>query len=217
MYSKKSRLKKLDLLPDIQTKGITEFQTRREFNTYVKEMERFTSRQTQFTKTEKGVVLPLQPLKNIEKEIGRINRQIAKRKEKVEMRAFTFAGEETGIKVGEQLQFIQERRFESLLPLKFNPNRYKNVSEMETHLAEIKKKHKGNFFKKKDTLYKQNYLQAISNVHGDESELYKIVKRMPLAKFIQFYYTESLAEMTYIYDKALRKEIHDMLVTLYKS
>jgi hypothetical protein len=217
VYSKKSRLKKLDLLPDIQTKGITEFETRKEFNAYVKEMEAFTSRQNQYTRNEKGATLPVQTLQNIEKEIARINKEKLKRKEMIEERAFTFAGEETGMKAGERLTFIKERRFESLIPLKFNPDRYRNISEMEKHLEQIRKSHKGDFLKEKDTLYKKNYLQAIANVHGDESQLYKIVKRMPLAKFIQFYYTETLAEMTYIYDKVLRNEIHDMLVQLYKS
>jgi hypothetical protein len=215
VYSKKSRLKKLDLLPDIQTKGITEFETRKEFNAYVKEMEAFTSRQNQYTRNQKGATLPVQTLENIEREIARINKQITKRKETIEEKAFTFAGEETGMKAGERLTFIKERRFESLIPLKYNPDRYRNVSEMEKHLEQIKKSHKGDFLKKKDILYKNNYLSGVARIHGDDSQLYKIVKRMPLAKFIQFYYTETLAEMTYIYDEALRKEIHDMLVKLY--
>jgi hypothetical protein len=217
VYSKKSRLKKKDLFPDIETKGITEFETRKEFNAYVKEMERFTSRQTQFTRNEKGATLPLGLLENIEKEIERINRQKAKRKEKIGKMQYKFAGEETGVEVRENIQFIQRKKFESLAPLKFDPNRYKTDKELQEHLEYIRKAHKGDFFKKKDILYRDNYLLAIERVHGSESKLYKIVEKMPITKFIHFYYTENLAEMIYVYEETLRNEIHDMLVELYSK
>lgn len=217
VYSKKSYLKKQDLFPDIETKGITQFESRKEFNQYVKEMERFTSRQTQFYKTDQGVTLPKGLLQNIEKEIKRINREKAKRKEIIEKSVVTFRGEATGTSIKEQLEQLSDTKFQALIPLKFNPNRYRNIKEMEEHLETIKEKHKKGFLKRKDTLYKNNYLQAISNVFGDTSELYKVVQRMPLAKFIHFYYTETLAHLKYVYDETLRNEIHDELVTLYKG
>ena len=77
------------------------------------------------------------------------------------------------------------------------------------YMENLKENFKGNFLKRRDALYKENYLKGIANIHGKDSDLYKIVDKTSLKSFMHLYYTEFITEMTYLYDKVLRMAVHN--------
>jgi hypothetical protein len=217
---KKSRLRKKGIDIEMPTTGATQFKTRAEFNDYVKQMQSFINPHNmnyQYVKNTQGVVFTKKELNELERQIKTINRLKESKRKEIERLKLKHKGKELEFTALDQMTFMKDKRYENLIPLTFNPNRYRNKKELGRHLSQLKTNIKANYLQKMDRTYKDNYLSAVETLHGLTSELYKVVDKMPLKKFMQFYYTENLADIKYLYDETLRKATHDLLVDIYKG
>lgn len=219
--SKKSRLRKKGIEIDaFQTQGVTTFNTRAEFNAYVQRMERFTNPHNlshQYVKTANDLVLTKKELNEYERHIKRVNAMKEKRRKEIEKLDATLQGKVTGTTLGQMAGYTKNQKYGGLAPLGSNIDVFRSKTDFKRYLETSKEHFKGDFIKKRDALYKENYLKGIKNIHGKDSDLYKIVNKTSLKSFMQLYYTEFITEMTYLYDKVLRMEVYNEVLRIFKE
>lgn len=219
--SKKSRLRKKGIeIDEFQTQGVTTFNTRAEFNAYVQRMERFTNPHNlshQYIKTANDLVLTKKELNAYEREIKRINAAKQKRRKQIEKLDATIQGKDMGTTVGDMIGYTKNQKYGGLTPLTKDINVFQSKEHFKMYMENLKENFKGNFLKRRDALYKENYLKGIANIHGKDSDLYKIVDKTSLKSFMHLYYTEFITEMTYLYDKVLRMAVHDAVFNIFKE
>jgi hypothetical protein len=219
--SKKSRLRKKGIeIDEFQTQGVTTFNTRAEFNAYVQRMERFTNPHNlnhQYLKTANDLVLTKKEVNEYERQIKRINAIKARKQKEIEKLNVRNLGADTGTTVGKMGAYTQNKKFGGLTPLTKNIDVFQSREDFKKYIENMKENFKGDFLKKRDALYKENYLKAIANIHGTDSKLYKIVDKTSIKRFMNLYYTENLTEMTYLYDPNLRNAIHDEVYNIFKE
>lgn len=219
--SKKSRLRKKGIeIEGFETQGVTTFNTRAEFNAYVQRMESFANPHNlshQYVKTANDLVLTKKEIYEYERQIKRINALKARKQKEIEKLEVTTLGAGTGATVGEMAGYVGNKKYGGLTPLTKNIDVFQSREHFKKYMTNLKENFKGDFIKKRDALYKENYLKAIENIHGKDNKLYKIVDKTSLKNFMNLYYTENLAEMTYLYDPVLREAIRDEVYTIFKE
>lgn len=219
--SKKSRLRKKGIeIEDFQTQGVTTFSTRAEFNKYVQRMESFTNPHNlshQYVKTASDLVLTKKELNEYDRQIKRINTMKEKRRRQIEKMDATIQGKDTGTTLGQMAGYAKNQKYGGLAPLTNNIDIFRDKMDFKKYMENLKDKFKGDFIKKRDALYKENYLKGIENIHGKNTDLYKIVDKTSLKDFMHLYYTEFITEMTYLYDKALRMAVYDEVLNIFKE
>lgn len=216
--SKKSRLRKKGIeIEDFQTQGVTTFTNRAEFNKYVQHMERFVNPHNlshQYVKTANNLVLTKKEVNAYEREIKRINAAKQKRRKQIEK---LVVGTGTGTTVGEMAGYTKNQKYGGLSPLVKNIDVFRSKKDFKNYMETLKENFKGDFIRKRDALYKENYLKGIENIHGKDTDLYKIVSKTSLKDFMHLYYTEFITEMTYLYDKVLRMAVYDEVLRIFKE
>lgn len=219
--SKKSRLRKKGIeLEGFDTQGVTSFNTRAEFNRYVKQMQSFTNPHNlshQYVKTANDLVLTKKELNQYEREIKRINTAKQKRRKEIEKLDATLHGRGTGATIGQLAGYTKNQKYGGLAPLTKNIDIFRSKADLKKYMENLKENFKGDFIKKRDVLYKENYLKGIENIHGRDTDLYKIVHKTSIKDFMKLYYTEFITEMTYLYDKVLRMAVYDEVLTIFKE
>jgi hypothetical protein len=171
----------------------------------------------QYVKTASDLVLTKKEINEYERQIKRINALKERKRKEIEKLEVTNVGAGTGTTVGMMGAYTQNKKFGGLSPLTKNINIFRSKTDFKNYMENLKENFKGDFIKKRDALYKENYLKAIANIHGKDSQLYKVVNRTSLKNFMNLYYTENLTEMTYLYDPNLRKAIYDEVYNLFKG
>lgn len=204
VQNKKSRIR-VDLGLEVigtETVKFKEFSSRREINSYIKKMSKFLDRKADPTLTNlKGAELKRSVVKQAKKEIDRINKLKMEERQKYENEPFLDRGKPTGLTIAERGLF-GDNRYSELKPLKFNPHRFRDNKELKEWLGLKKKIYKGDFIARKNELYRQNYMTALTNVFGKSAtkELRREIENMELDEFTKKYYQENLADINFIYD-----------------
>jgi hypothetical protein len=188
-----------------ENERITAFETRKEFNQYKKEMQSFLA--NSYTEEK-------QPVKNIKREISRINKIYRTEREKVK---------NLKVEHGQTLEYIGkfgDRRLKRFDPLpEFKLKNFKNIDEMKQYYRDLKEEFKGNFIQNEDIAYRENYMKALKNVFGDkpafESDYLRIknhLENMSLENYMRYYYTKNFTKLRFIYDELQARDILDTLI-----
>jgi hypothetical protein len=203
--NKKSRYrtgKGIELSPLIQTKNPSEFTSRKEVEKYIRDMERFIDRKTQYVQNDKKNIFTTESVKKYYKEIDRINKIKEKEYNRVHMLETQIKGEKLGSTVAESIRFGGQNLFPNLKPLTGSLNRFSSEQELlQTVENRFKKGYfRGNFIKRADRQYKENYIQSLETAFGSKSaHLQKAFKKMTLNDFMKVYY-ETLGEVDIEYN-----------------
>lgn len=199
---KKKRLSSLfDVDIDIDIKPITSFDSRKEFNKYVSQLEKFTDRSNfRYVKNEHGVVVPRETYNKIKQEVAQLNKENKKRLRKIEKKKFKSRGKETDEKVRDR-KLMGDTRYNEFKPKIFNFNRFRNKKELEEYEKSLKQKTSPKFYAKRAKRYKKNYVTGLKNIFGKMSDkLVDKIKKMDLDDFMDLYYTEDIADINFMYE-----------------
>lgn len=190
----------------VETKLIKDFDSRKEFNAYKKQMESFLERDADFTvQNVHGAKVDYSKIMDAEKVVRRINRQKQKQWETIKDLPITNRGYQTGMTVEDRANPVYgmgDVKYALFNPIDFDPNKYEDSRALERRLNQIKKTYdKPNWLNNVNEMFRDNYILAMENNLGQPSkELQDHVKNMPIAEFIQRFYTENNAHIDFIYD-----------------
>jgi hypothetical protein len=194
----------------VDTTKYKNFSSRKEINRYLNDMSQFLDRQADFNvQNQKGVSLNYSDIKEVEKEIKRINKRKEEEFDKFKDLPFKHRGVPTGLTVEQQANPVigmGDIKFADLRKKQFNPHRFESQKQLEKYKEGLFQTHQGDFTRKRNELYKENYLKALHNEFGWEGRhLYEHISSMPLDEFIKLYYTENNANILFVYDEFSRK------------
>lgn len=214
--NKKSRVrKKYGEVQGVETIKANDFQTRKQYNNYMKKMKDFLDRDNNDyeVKNKENVVLKIKEVKAVEREIKRVNAKKKKELKKFENKPFMHGGKQIDT-VGGRAKMGDERlaRFK---PLRFNLDRFRSRKEFEEYRGKFKDYYRGNFTKRQDEEYRKNYIKGLENVFGSmANDLIKAIKDMPIDDYMDKYYSQNFAELTYIYEPAeMRRKLKNIRET----
>lgn len=195
----------------VDTTQYKKFSSRKEINRYLKEMEGFLDRKADFkVQNKKGVNLNYSDIKEIEKEVKRINKKKEQEFAKFKDLEFKHRGVPTGLTVEQQANPVigmGDIKFADISKKKtFNPHRFESQKELDRYKENLFDIYKDDFTRKKNQLYKDNYIKAMQNEFGNESKhLQEHIEKMDLDEFIKTYYTENNADILFVYDEFSRQ------------
>ena len=207
---KKRRLEKIyGVKHDIDIQDISFFQSRKEFNKYINELEKFTDRKNfRYVKNKYGVVISRDNMNDIKTNIKTINKRKRKEYRKIKNKTFKTRGQNTLEKINDR-KLMGDTRFDEFNEKTFNFDRFRSQKEIELYKEDVNKQSKKDYMKKLHNTYKSNYLIALDNVFGALAKnLIKKVKSMSIDEFMNLYYTEDIANIDYMY------EFTDLLIKL---
>lgn len=224
VQNKQSRLrvnKGLEVV-DVETTKYKEFGSRREINRYLKEMDKFLERTADFrVKNEKGANLQYSEVQEIERTIGRVNKQKKTQWDRVKDLPYLHNGEPTGLTVGQQADpevGIGDPKYNDFKPVKFNVGRFRTEQEFRKWAREKEELYDRDYLKRQNELYRDNYIKSLENNLGNaSSHLQERVRNMPLDDFITQYYTENNAHINFVYDKLSIKSRVTELEKIWKE
>lgn len=202
--------KQFDINVGIDFKKVSDFTSRAEVNAYKKQLESFTNRHNlnyQYVKNKHGQVFTKKEVNEIIREEKRINRRKVEERKKYEKKAFKSAGKPTGITVEQRREVMRDDRYSNTEPVDFKRllNNVRDQGEFKEFLKNVEKAYTGDFIRKRNELYRENYKKALFNVFGmDASTIISHVENIALGSFMDMYYEEDLANIAFIYDKVER-------------
>lgn len=195
------RIENIDSL--IQTIKPGDFQSSTQVQKYIRSMEKFLDRDTQFIKNNSGAIFDLKTANRYKNEVKRINKLIEKEKSRIENIPTQVKGTPLGSTVGEELRRGAENKFPSLKKLSGSLDRFTNQKDLLQTIDQFKKGFfRDNFIRRKDLQYKRNFIQSLETVFGSESRpMQRFLKRMNLEQFMDVYYaTLGDIDIDYVYD-----------------
>jgi hypothetical protein len=216
---KKSRYRRnegIELNDLFQTKKPSEFSSSKEVQSYIRKMEKFLDRKTQFVQTGEGVILDRKKAQTYQRELERINKRRKKERERIEGVPTQQKGKQLGRTVGEMLKSSPTSRFPSLLQLSQNLNRFKSPKDLDEALRDLKgKEFRNDFIKRDNQRYKRSFIKSLETKFGTLSKPFqRYIKRLDLNSFMDVYYaTEGEIDINFVYDD----NIADRLQTLHMT
>lgn len=199
---KKRRLEKIyGVKHNIDIQDISSFQSRKEFNKYINELEKFTDRKNfTYVKNKYGVVISRDDMNEIKTHIKKINKQKRKDYRKIKNKIFKTRGQNTLEKVNDR-KLMGDTRFDEFTEKTFNFDRFRNQKEIEMYKKSVNKQAKSDYVIELRKKYKSNYIIALQNVFGEMGKkLISKVKSMSLEDFLEIYYTEDIGIIDYLYE-----------------
>lgn len=200
---------------DVEIRNIQSFKTRAEFNRYVEQMERFTRRNAnQFDViTSKGVRISGIEFNRARRLIQRVN--IAKSKEfsKYKDQPFTFMGKPMKdrrgktLTVGNQWFGMGDQRFQFYKPIELNFDWFESKADFQRWLRNTQKAYRGDFIRRGNTVFKNNYIVALENIFGSQaSDIVEHLLKMDESEIVAKGLSENYANINFIYDPVDAKQ-----------
>jgi exonuclease VII large subunit len=219
--SKKSRLRnKFDLeIPEIETKPLKEFNTRKEFNQYVKKMQSFTNRYNtnyQFKQNEHGVTMTQKDINDIERKLKAENTRKAREYNKLKKKLKPEKGEYIPKNVNDFNHPNVPERLAGFRPHSFNFDLLKSNKTAENYKNMILGREIETANKKADLL-RTSMIKAMIEVAGKHMAQHVIDKLNGLSpqQVAELYYNEPDFRPKYVYspedDEDILKSLEDMI------
>jgi hypothetical protein len=219
VQNKQSRLRRQEGLEvtDVSTNKFKEFNSRKEINQYLKEMNSFLHNKKDFkVENVHGVEINYSDLKEVEKAVRKTNRQKSKLWDSIKDLPFKHRGIPTGLTLAQRKDPILgmgDVRFADLEPVKFNVHSVFSQREWEHKKHRLLKLYgDGHYLHRLNELYKENYITALRNALGDDSKkLQEHIRSMSLEDFMRETFSENNAEITFVYDRlAIQTRIKEL-------
>lgn len=175
----------------IDLPSIEDFTSKKDFNKWKKEIERFTDRHNpdfKFVKNKKGVSVSLSRLEEI-KDLNKqaIERAEAKLKE-AENKPYYVAGKLQGIRK-EVLPRMKNRPAGGIyIPQKFDFDKVENLTDLIYLEKNYREKANEEFYNEREELMKDNFIELISDAfHSDADDLIRRLEMIPTDDFYELF------------------------------
>lgn len=176
-----------------------------EINHQIEQAKRFLNRHNQnyqYMKNDHGTVLTRKEWNQYKRTIERANRIKKQEYNKLAKQDYIIQGQRVG-KVG-QVKLANLKTLEDFRPLKIDINRFWSRNEFVEDFYNKTRVYGGDFIKRQREQYRQNYIQALLNEHGDTTETRKLIEKINGYSVDEFYLiseTVEGADIHYVYDK----------------
>lgn len=190
----------------VDTVKFKEFSSRKDIERYQRQMEKFLDRKAEVTViNQQGTQLSYSEVKEVQKEISKINKGRAKQWDALKDLKFKHRGTDTGNTVAQQAdpdRGMGDIRFSEMKPKSFNVNRFASKKQWEQYRQDVLGMGGADEIRRHNELLRENYLLAIHrNLGWEGRDIFSRVSNMPLDEFIKTFYTENNAGISFIYDK----------------
>ena len=195
----------IDLSNEINLMKLDEFKTRKEFNEWVENMQRFTNRSNQnyqFVKNEYGLVLTKKELNELVR-LSKQNQRLAKEKIKEALNLDVLKNKE------KQMQELRERTLIlgegnvtgiSVPPL-FNFNQFRTYAALEKAKGNVRKRSNPQFYDKRNEILKDNFIRSLEgSFNSDADKLVSMLRVMSGQDFYELYMSDRLNFDFSLYD-----------------
>jgi hypothetical protein len=219
VQNKQSRLRRQEGLEvtDVSTNKYKEFNSRKEINNYLKEMNAFLHNKKDFkVENVHGVEIKYSEIKEVEKAVRKTNRQKEKLWDSIKDLPFKHRGRPTGLTLAQRKDPIVgmgDVRFADLENVKFNVHSVFTPRDWEKKRDKLLKLYgDGNYLQRLNELYKANYITAMQNALGEDSKkLQQHIRNMSLEDFMRETFSENNAEITFVYDRlAIKTRVQEL-------
>lgn len=203
-------LKNYKVDKSMNLKSIEEFETRKEFNNYIKNANEFTrGSANRYRKNKYGVVTNQAMLNEIKNELQKVNKQRKEKWNDIKNLEFKSRGEETGTKI-RQRQLMGDDRFNVYQPLKFDFKTIKSKNELQEKLQSFKYKQTDAYYEKRQQVLKDNIVKAINDNWGDMGKDAKAyVEGLTPKEVEEKFISEDVFHFDFIYnEKKLKSQIN---------
>ena len=134
--------------------------------------------------------------REIQRQVANINRQRARRLEKVQSMEVTAAGKPTGYKRAQMPSF----READLVPKKLNWGRFGSKKELEQYKQSLEHQRMSGYFEKRAQGFKENYIKTLKTQYGEKAApLISKIQAMKPTTVEDLYYSEQTASIEYAY------------------
>lgn len=176
----------IDLSDEIKIPKLEEFSSRKEFNRWVRKVERFRSRTNpkyQFVKNQYGVSASKEELRIIEQKTKEAQRLADEQIKKYEDKPFISGGEEQGT-VGMQ----RPNKTGIYRPADFDFDEVRSRQRLEEIKESVEKKSEPEYYDERLERMKQNFIVALEGSFNSlADELVEEIKKIPAEDFYQIY------------------------------
>ena len=203
-------LKNYKIDKSMNVKSIDDFETRKDFNDYIKKAHVFTSSPSNiYRKNRYGVVGSQEMLNEIKNELQKVNQQRKEKWNEIKNLDFKSRGEKTGTSI-KQRQLMGDDRFNVYQPLKFDFKNVKTRNELEQKLESLRYKQTDEYYDKRRQVLKDNLIKAIDEnwgANGKDAKDY--IQSLSNEEVEQKFISEDVFHFDYIYnEKKLKSQIN---------
>jgi uncharacterized protein YvpB len=196
----KTHPERAEFLPDKISKRELkkEIKTRQDFNKEIHSMERFLKKGAEKPLTSKtGNTITEWEKKELSLKVAQINRARTIERQKVENIEALSRGKPVGLKRGE----MGNIRTQELQPKKFNFDKIRPGKEWEKFKESVEKQSKSIYSTEKMERFKDNYINALRNVFGNNAEdIISIIKDLSPEDITSTFFADEQASIDFIYD-----------------
>lgn len=200
-----------------QVRQPSEFQSRSDYNTYVKAVNKLLERNSYSFKTNKyGVSLSNYEIDTAKRLIEKRNR--VKTKEYNEIRKqiaktggipdFTTTGKIQQRKRQLHVEdVIDNEKFYEFRKREFNINKYRSIQDFQKDIRLLRKQISGESQKENAQRYKENYIKALRSTYGDRvDDVIDKIKEMKTNDFINYYYSDAYVSISFVYSEEVGED-----------
>lgn len=153
-------------------------------------------------------------LETVASMVEQINREREKEREEASKLEVTTRGQQTGMTRGE----MGSVRLNELNPKTFNFDKIKAGKEWQKFVESVEKQASTKYRQELLDQYKENYLKALDNAHGEHAkQLKEIVKSIPSRTLYEQGMAEQEAWIDFVYDPQERQLILDVLTETWQG
>lgn len=165
----------------------------------INKLERFTrDSATDFKVNKEGYAATAYEVHEVKLAVDKINREKAKRREKIESIEATTRGQPTGLTRGQ----MGSEELNSFRATKFN-FKEKTRGDWEAFKKTVEKQSSPSYFREQDERLRNNYITGLYEACGNTSEVKELaeyIKSMNIDDFIEVYFSDEQATIGFYYD-----------------
>jgi hypothetical protein len=178
--AKMRRLKKdhgIDLTDEISLPSLSSFQTRKEFNNFKEDINKFNKglkNDYKIVKNDQGIAFTKKEVKNYER----------KQKEAIQLAEEHYAKTKTE----NQKIFLKPSNLD--IPRKIDLNDIKTRENFKTRMENLTKRSNPDYFNERDELFKTNYIKSILGSFNERevvNEIVELIQAIPADRFYDIY------------------------------
>lgn len=204
---------------DEQVLYIDDFNSRKQFNDYVKRMEKVTSySEHRYIKNKHGMVIKREVYQDYKRTVDQAQKIADQQKDKL----LSLLEKQLGYTPDlENFRLMGDSRYDRF-NIKYKFDNYGDEAYFEEHLDRLKKKLDPRYYYDSDRRLKYNFLESIDRSLGVIGKpLYNKINRMSIQDFVLFFYSSDVPLFEYVYSfeeaKAITTKISSMIDRFYKD
>lgn len=194
--AKKRNIKKkygIDFDSVIQTPGLHSFESKKDYNQWKKQVEKFTNRYNlayQFRKNDEGIVASVKEI-NLAKRMNKLARDkaIKKDREIKKLPYFANPNEKSGTVGDRMVQYYRPQSVTGIyIPDKFDFNKFETRRDFKEYIETMSERAKPDYFTSRNEIMKQNFIETLEFSYNSLAEdLIKSLRNINADDFYEMY------------------------------